>query len=102
VIFALIGSSGSGTTTYLNKLLEYYKDIAIPSHTVTTRKPRHGKDERQSSAKSNARNQKKTLRDKDGEYPFAVGDFFVFPLGICHEQRNTGKETFEAMFIRTK
>ena len=42
------------------------------------------------------------VRDADGEYPFDVGDFFIFPVGVYHEQRNTGKETFEAMFIRIK
>ncbi|MDR0462002.1 MAG: cupin domain-containing protein [Christensenellaceae bacterium] len=42
------------------------------------------------------------VRDADGEYPFTVGDFFIFPRGIFHEQRNTGKKTFEAVFIRTK
>ncbi len=42
------------------------------------------------------------VRDEDGEYTFNVGDFFIFPQGTYHEQRNTGKETFEAMFIRTK
>ena len=40
--------------------------------------------------------------DEDGEYPFKVGDFFVFPKGVYHEQRNTGKCVFEAVFIRTK
>lgn len=42
------------------------------------------------------------VRDADGEYPFGVGDFFIFPRGVYHEQRNTGKTVFEAMFIRTK
>ena len=42
------------------------------------------------------------VRDPDGEYPFSVGDFFVFPIGVFHEQRNTGPEMFEAMFVRTK
>jgi len=42
------------------------------------------------------------VRDADGEYPFAVGDFFIFPIGVYHEQRNTSNETFEAMFIRVK
>ena len=42
------------------------------------------------------------VRDDNGEYEFKAGDFFIFPLGVYHEQRNTGKETFEAVFIRTK
>jgi mannose-6-phosphate isomerase-like protein (cupin superfamily) len=42
------------------------------------------------------------VRDEDGEYEFHEGDFFVFPLGEYHEQRNTGDITFEAVFIRTK
>ena len=28
--------------------------------------------------------------------------FFIFPLGVYHEQRNTGDDVFEAVFIRTK
>ncbi|MCL2228813.1 MAG: cupin domain-containing protein [Firmicutes bacterium] len=42
------------------------------------------------------------VRDEDGEYPFEVGDFFIYPKGVFHEQRNTGKDTFEAVYIRTK
>ena len=42
------------------------------------------------------------VRDVDGEYSFGAGDFFIFPVGVYHEQRNTGNETFEAVFIRTK
>ena len=42
------------------------------------------------------------VRDEDGEYEFNVGDFYIFPQGTFHEQRNTGSDTFEAMFIRTK
>ena len=42
------------------------------------------------------------VRDEDGEYPFNVGDFFIFPQGEYHEQRNTGTDTFEAVFIRIK
>ena len=42
------------------------------------------------------------VRDEDGEYEFHEGDFFVFPIGEYHEQRNTGDITFEAVFIRTK
>lgn len=42
------------------------------------------------------------VRDEEGEYPFETGDFFIFPKGVYHEQRNTGEETFEAMFARVK
>ncbi len=42
------------------------------------------------------------VKDEDGEYAFAEGDFFIFPQGVFHEQRNTGEVIFEAMFIRTK
>ena len=42
------------------------------------------------------------VRDEYGEYTFKEGDFFVFPQGVYHEQRNTGEEVFEAVFIRTK
>lgn len=40
--------------------------------------------------------------DEDGEYSFSEGDFFIFPKGVYHEQRNTGKVIFEAVFVRTK
>ena len=42
------------------------------------------------------------VRDEDGEYPFEAGDFFIYPRGVFHEQRNTGREVFEAVYIRTK
>lgn len=42
------------------------------------------------------------VRDEDGKYTFNEGDFFIFPQGVFHEQRNTGDITFEAVFIRTK
>ena len=42
------------------------------------------------------------VKDEDGEYTFNMGDFFIFPLGVYHEQRNTGDDVFEAVFIRTK
>lgn len=42
------------------------------------------------------------VRDEDGEYELHEGDFFVFPIGVYHEQRNIGNITFEAVFIRTK
>lgn len=42
------------------------------------------------------------VRDEDGEYSFKPGDFFVFPKGVYHEQENTGKEMFEAIFVRVK
>ena len=42
------------------------------------------------------------VRDEDGEYPFAPGDFFIFPQGVYHEQQNTGTELFKAIYIRTK
>ena len=41
------------------------------------------------------------VRDDAAEYPFKAGDFFIFPKGVFHEQRNTGSENFEAVFIRT-
>jgi len=42
------------------------------------------------------------VKDADGEHTFSVGDFFIFPIGIFHEIKNTGNETFEAVFVRTK
>lgn len=33
------------------------------------------------------------VRDEDGEYSFAVGDFFIFPKGTFHEQRNTSEQS---------
>ncbi len=42
------------------------------------------------------------VKDEDGEYTFKKGDFYIFPRGVYHEQCNTGKCTFEAMFIRIK
>ncbi|MCQ2381838.1 MAG: cupin domain-containing protein [Clostridia bacterium] len=42
------------------------------------------------------------VRDKDGEYPFAPGDFFIFPQGVMHEQQNLSDDTFKAIYIRTK
>jgi mannose-6-phosphate isomerase-like protein (cupin superfamily) len=38
----------------------------------------------------------------DGETDFTVGDFFIFPKCVPHTQKNTGKETFEAVYIRVK
>ena len=45
MIFALTGPSGAGKTTYAKRLLKEFKDFAVPSHTITTRQPREGKDE---------------------------------------------------------
>ena len=42
------------------------------------------------------------VRDEDGEYPFAPGDFFIFPQGIYHEQQNLSDDIFKAIYIRTK
>lgn len=42
------------------------------------------------------------VRDEDGEYPFAPGDFFIFPQGVPHEQQNLSPDTFKAIYIRTK
>ena len=43
-----------------------------------------------------------TIRDADGTYPFAPGDFFIFPQGVYHEPQNTGNELVKAIFIRIK
>lgn len=40
--------------------------------------------------------------EEEGEYTFAPWDFFIIPKGIYHEIENTGKEKFEAIFIRVK
>ena len=41
------------------------------------------------------------VRDDDGEYPFAPGDFFIFPKEVFHEIENTGKTEAEFVFVRT-
>lgn len=40
--------------------------------------------------------------DEDGEYPFEVGDVFVFPPNIKHKITNTSNEECEMIFVRVK
>lgn len=40
------------------------------------------------------------VRDDDGEYPYAPGDFFVFPKGVMHEIINNSKSMNEFVFVR--
>lgn len=42
------------------------------------------------------------LRDEDGEYDYAPGDFFIFPDGVMHEIINNGNEENEMIFVRVK
>jgi mannose-6-phosphate isomerase-like protein (cupin superfamily) len=42
------------------------------------------------------------VRDHDGEYPYKIGDLFIYPQNVEHEIENTGNEEHEYIFIRTK
>ncbi len=43
---------------------------------------------------------KGTVRDEDGIYEYKAGDFFIFPKGVMHEIKNTGKCECEYVFVR--
>lgn len=38
--------------------------------------------------------------DRDGEYGYAPGDFFIFPANVEHAIRNTSDEEHEYVFVR--
>ena len=40
--------------------------------------------------------------DGDGEYPYALGDVFIFPANINHEIFNDSQEESEMVFVRIK
>ncbi len=40
------------------------------------------------------------VKDEDGEYPYNVGDVFMYLANICHEIHNTGNIESEYIFIR--
>lgn len=42
------------------------------------------------------------VRDRDGEYPFTPGDFFVFPANIEHEIENLSDQAGEYICVRIK
>lgn len=42
------------------------------------------------------------IRDHDGEYPLAEGDFFIFPPGVDHEMENTSRQSIEYVCVRIK
>ncbi len=42
------------------------------------------------------------VRDRDGEYPYAEGDFFIFPANVEHEIENTGDQENEYICVRIR
>ena len=42
------------------------------------------------------------VRDRDGEYKYNVGDFFIFPANVEHEIENPEQEEHEYIFVRVK
>ena len=42
------------------------------------------------------------IRDSDGEYTYAPGDFYIFPNEEFHEIENTGDVENEMIFVRVK
>ncbi len=41
-----------------------------------------------------------TVKDEDGEYPYKVGDVFMYPANVYHEICNNGNVESEYIFIR--
>lgn len=42
------------------------------------------------------------VHDEDGEYPYSIGDVFVFPANVQHKISNTSDEEHEMIFVRVK
>lgn len=42
------------------------------------------------------------VRDREGEYRYEEGDFFVFPAHVVHEIENTSSTESEYIFVRVK
>lgn len=40
------------------------------------------------------------VRDREGEYEYKEGDFYIFPKDVEHEIENTGKIENEYIFVR--